>query len=132
MPSLTGFLFKSDGAALCVADGSTLELGGQQWQVRFVAAGLELSTKKSTDNEQHQATLRRTGVRTELEQRKLDVETLRAQVAQMTASMEEVALLRHPAPTPTKTHQQTYTSSNQTSTQIRKRTQITTVNCRET
>ena len=83
-----GFLFKSDGAALRVADGSTLELGGQQWQVRFVAAGLELSTKESTDNEQQQATLRRTSVRTEVEQRKLDVETL--QVAQMTASMEEV------------------------------------------
>jgi len=99
MPHLTvnepGFLFKSDGAALRVADGSTLELGGQQWHVRFVADGLELSTKKSTDNERQQATLRRTGVRTELEQRKLDVETLRTQVLQMMASMEEVALLRH-------------------------------------
>ena len=95
MVSEAGFLFKSDGAALRVADGSTLELGGQQWHVRFVADGLELLTKNSTDNERQQATLRRTGVRTELEQRKLDVETLRTKVAQMMASMEEVALLIH-------------------------------------
>ena len=91
-----GFLFMTGGFHLQVKDGDIVTLGGgREWKSRHTAEGLQLTIAHVESNSLEQVRGRQADIKNELDHRKQDVQSLRAQTAELQTKLEQVIARMH-------------------------------------